>query len=343
MKITIGCLLAISIIQLKAQNLVPNPGFELFSECPTKIGELHKATHWFSSNPGTPEYFRDGCPFYMTNPHSGLGQAGVIMFGDYSKTLEYIETKLSRPLNKGKLHCLEFFIKADDSFMYIDQIGMLLSKEKIKEVQWKPILAEPQLTSKKDFPITKELGWIAVSKEFYAEGGEEFVTIGNFFEDDRHMVHLNEFVSSYSPGWNTYFFVDDVRVEELQEGQTCAQLNPIEIQEIPITKKVFNHTVYFATDSWNLSVDESKNFDIFLDTVEVKKPFRIKLEGFTDKVGDENYNLELSKKRIETVSPRLKHILHTENWELSPKGETYSLNEIDSSERKVEITIIEIN
>ncbi|MCB0480910.1 MAG: hypothetical protein KDC83_05725 [Flavobacteriales bacterium] len=341
MKNILGVVFAILIYQIKAQNLVSNPGFELFSECPTKIGELTKATGWFSPNPGTPEFFHLACPMNEANPRSGLGQAGIILFGDYSKTLEYIETKLTEPLKAQNKYCLEFWVRAEDAFMYIDQVGMYLSNEKLSIGQWKPIIQNAQLVSIAEQPITPELGWVRVSKEYIAKGGESYLTIGNFMEDDAHLIHLNEFARSYSPGWNTYFYVDDVRVEKIAPGQSCqsphevAVLAPIELP------KEYKIDLYFYSDEDELSIGGIDSLMAFMNGISTPALYDWRMTGHTDCKGGESYNLSLSERRLQKVYSIIKLNLPSQNIEMIPKGKTDATNKLDFRDRRVSILVTE--
>ncbi len=58
------------IINLNAQNLVPNPNFEDYSSCPTGEGQIDVLDDWYSPTAGTPDFFH-GC----FGP--GIGGVGV--------------------------------------------------------------------------------------------------------------------------------------------------------------------------------------------------------------------------------------------------------------------------
>ena len=261
-------------VQIEAQNLVPNPGFELFSECPVRIGEIKKADHWFSANSGTPEYLREDCPMNDGRPHSGKGQAGVIMFSDYSKSIEYIETQLITPLDSGVSYCLEFWVKAESAFMYIDQIGLLLTKEKKQIKTWMPIREDAQMHTPYDVPIAEQLSWQRISKKYVAEGGERYLTIGNFIDDDKHVVLHDETVLSYDPGWNSYYYIDDVLVEEVSKESPCLVTNKFPVfykettTEIRDTLKL-QYSLYFDNNKYILNPAGQDSLNIYIR--EIKK------------------------------------------------------------------------
>src|SRR5689334_10862519 len=60
---------------LKAQNLVPNPSFEIFDTCPDNVDQVNRAQGW-SSFGNTPDYFNT-CDstgnMAVSIPHNALG------------------------------------------------------------------------------------------------------------------------------------------------------------------------------------------------------------------------------------------------------------------------------
>jgi|SRR5579863_3972615 OOP family OmpA-OmpF porin len=60
-------------------------------------------------------------------------------------------------------------------------------------------------------------------------------------------------------------------------------------------------TVNFKFDQWKLSDDAKQELDKLADGVKSDKRFFIAIEGFTDRIGPNEYNQELSRKRADTV------------------------------------------
>jgi hypothetical protein len=186
-------LFALSTSFLYAQNLVPNPGFELYGECPTSIGQISKAIHWYSANTGTPEYAHLKCPFAALNVHSGQGMAGLILHAQYPKAIEYIGTRLTSPLQKDSLYCIGFHVRAEESLFYIDKIGLVLSAQKVQLKQWAPIQLSTAVRSPEGTPIHHMQGWLRVADIYKAAGDENFITIGNFNRPEALTQYMNEF------------------------------------------------------------------------------------------------------------------------------------------------------
>src|SRR5687768_2852373 len=102
-----------------SQNLIPNPGFEAFSECPGNYSEAaheFRAEGWRSATMGSPDHFHSCSVGEADVPHNwagvseafeGNGYAGIYLWmNDASNSYrEYLQCKLLQPLIKiGRAH-----------------------------------------------------------------------------------------------------------------------------------------------------------------------------------------------------------------------------------------------
>ena len=311
-------------LDILAQNLVPNPGFELFYDCPTGLRQLNKTKKWYAGNTGTPEYFRTDCKFTNGEPNSGRGFTGLILFGGYTDAIEYIGVELDDTLKEGVQYCGAFHIRAADSYMYIDQIGMFISEKKEYVDMWAPIFKSAQILSQYSEPIVPELGWLKVSAEFIATGNERFVTIGNFAEPDRHVKSINEFSSNGGLGWNSYYLVDDVSIIEIEPEQTCEnvlrQKNYIAEQPSMDTIERIN-TFYFDNDKYELSKNEFERLVKWKIELRGLTVFDSEIIASADSNSSIEYNYTLSVKRSDYILTILGNVLSSNNLLIENNGE----------------------
>ncbi|MGB0403296.1 MAG: OmpA family protein [Salibacteraceae bacterium] len=287
-----------TIDNIKAQNLVPNPGFELFFDYPTSYGQISRTRNWKSGNSGTPEYYRTDSEFKGSGSESGKGYSGLILFGDYPKAVEYLVVELIDSLEADSQYCLSFSVKAEDSFVYIDQIGMHLSMEDIRLRMWAPIHLKPTLSTKYGEPIVPQLGWKKVVGEFRANGGEKFVTIGNFQVPDKHVLFVDEYVSR-ERGWNSYYYIDNVWVYKKSAERGCElSFTQKLVSEVKTKKAKSEVSVYFDFDSTDLTNQELKKLLKWLDGIKFSELNSVTLDGYTDSKGSNDYNDLLSKERV---------------------------------------------
>lgn len=80
--------------------------------------------------------------------------------------------------------------------------------------------------------------------------------------------------------------------------------------------------VYFRTAEFNLSQREEDYLSIIIKNIKEHDNLNIKLVGYADPRGDSQYNLNLSKKRVNTVSNLIQELgVPKENIEEYSKGE----------------------
>lgn len=341
------CIVWLLPINILAQNLVPNPGFELFYDCPSGLRQLNKTKFWYPGNTGTPEYFRSDCKYLNGKPNSGRGYVGLILFCGYPDAIEYIGVQLTDTLLRGEKYCASFHIRAAESYVYIDQIGMLLSKEKEYVDMFAPIIKRPQVNSGYSLPIIPELGWHQVKSEFVASGGEGYLTIGNFVEPDRHIQEINEFFAYPGLGWNSYYLIDDVALTPIKSNETCEDVQkpePVFTNRPSRDSVLLSNTFYFDSDEFKLAKSE---FDRLIQWKIQLRKYQIiqsNVQAGTDSDADSSYNYLLSCKRsayiLSTLGSALgKSIAVENNGETKPVAE----NETEVGKQKnryVEIKVV---
>ena len=181
----------------QAQNLVPNPGFEQLIRCPQNFSTLREnfdLPGWSSASNGTPDHFHScswneaGVPGnwagYST-ANSGHGYAGIYLWmgpNSQNNYREYIQCELIESLQSGVRYRIMFHYKlATNSVFAVNRIGFLISQEKLNYSHDQVIDLMPTFSIEKDSAVTSKTGiWESASMEYLAQGGERFLTIGNF-------------------------------------------------------------------------------------------------------------------------------------------------------------------
>ena len=183
-------------------NLVPNPSFEYYTNCPYAHGQLPLAYPWITTyyKASTAEYLNKCCIdvygmkysvpknyFGYQYPRTGNGYSGAAI-----SLLENLEVKLLKPLEKGKKYQVSFYVcLANISDFGIDAIGAYFSKDTLKtEFSSVPLGADldyfPELiqTAQINNPtgniISDSINWVKISGEFISTGNENYMTIARF-------------------------------------------------------------------------------------------------------------------------------------------------------------------
>ena len=258
-KIVLNIILYFLVLSLPAQiNLVPNGNFHLTTSLPSS--SVYSSVPWYEPNMSTPDLFSFNSPLYANIPDNIVGfsypkidtnYAGIIIYysfnGDTSKIYtEYIGTPLTDSLIKG--HCYHFtlyYSLADGSRMASNKLGIYLSQSKITSTSTTDTQIHgviPQIFVDTTTFITDTSHWIPLSGVYQAAGGEQFLTIGNFYtkETTKHK-YIKSLYPNYLALWpNTdtslcYVYIDDVSLYEISkpnlggDKSVCLQNNTLTI------------------------------------------------------------------------------------------------------------------
>ncbi len=218
-------LFTISIIgtcQINAQNLVPNPGFEIYTLCPTTDGQINRAAPWMSSDAtGTPDFMTTcGTGGYSqpTNspgfqaPHTDSSYAGF--FATVGSTFglsirEYMQAPLITPLVANQVYTVTFFVSLSDVCNYgASGIGAYFTSTPITTPNPVTGSITPQISNPVSNIVTSKTQWTQITGTFTAAGGEQYITIGNF------KTNANSGLTNVGGGSidDAYFYIDDISV-----------------------------------------------------------------------------------------------------------------------------------
>jgi OOP family OmpA-OmpF porin len=144
---------------------------------------------------------------------AGNNYVGFMLFanGQNNDNKEYIYQLLSNPLQSGKIYCLSFFVSRADRKEYaIENIGAFFSNNVQTTGSIGYINKTPQVVNQSGL-ITDTIGWTEIQGCFTANGGEQYITIGNFNSDAN--------TNSFYAGTNNpipsnpeycYYYIDDI-------------------------------------------------------------------------------------------------------------------------------------
>ncbi len=212
---------------LRAQNLVPNPGFEQYSQCPSSDNEIQYAISWIDVI-ATSDYYNCGydsdedCPL----GYSGSGYAGVSVYRPSwsSPYREYIGAALTNPLLAGQRYYVEFWVRLECHADWAsDAMGAWFTYGQPVPPNWVHIFnTTPQVSNATFRMLSVNHEWVKICGSFIAAGGENFITIGSF-KDDTHSTFLEvpSTDGNYGVHWS-YYLIDDILVEAYDTTTTYA-------------------------------------------------------------------------------------------------------------------------
>lgn len=208
---------------LWAQNLVPNPSFEEFYYCPPYPGQILASVAWDSPNNTTTDYFHRCSPpdkgasvptnlFGTQTPHTGNAYAGIRTWIPRNEPnplyREYLATELTDTLKTNELYEVSFWVSAAEaSSYYSDDIGIYFSDTPF--IQQNFYSLEPHLRNPEGKILENLEEWQQIRGFYKAKGGERYLIIGNFL-DDEAMTRI--LFKNQEP--TVYYYIDDVMVEK---------------------------------------------------------------------------------------------------------------------------------
>ena len=142
---------------------------------------------------------------------NGDNYCGFMLYAPSNEAKEYINQQLVSPLISGKIYCLSFYVSKADRLAYsIKNIGAYFSTSQPSVGGLGYINANPQVENTTSF-LEDTVSWIKIEGCFIANGGEQFVTFGNF--------NSNANTDTLDSGTNNplssnlkfaYYYIDDI-------------------------------------------------------------------------------------------------------------------------------------
>lgn len=222
MKTTIFLFLTYSTIFVYGQNLVQNHSFELYANCPDTY-TVFEALNWeqLSNHNGNADYYNSCAPLPLysvpdntrgtQDAFDGNAYGGFLAFNQFAGGREYIQTQLSEPLTANKIYEISMFVSlAEDSNFAVNRLGARLTNTPLTgNGNFDYISGFSEIYSQQI--IDDKLNWIQIKADYLAKGGEEFLTIGNFYSNEDTMTLVVDNIPFIS---NAYYYIDSVSVTD---------------------------------------------------------------------------------------------------------------------------------
>ncbi|WP_083261425.1 OmpA family protein [Crocinitomix algicola] len=236
-KIIISFLSLSLMVNLSAQdmnNLVENPSFEQTEGRIKRGGAIAVAVGWMSPTKASADLFAGkvkedyGTPsneLGMEDPQDGENYVGIRAFSYNDKEARtYISSRLKQVLRKDQKYCVTFYVNLAEASKYAsNNIGANFSKKQYNISEAKSILTQTHVQHKDNPVFSGQFGWDQVCGVYRAEGGEKFITIGNFSSngstENSRLKKSKDF--SGAQVVSAYYYVDNISVVEIDEESDC--------------------------------------------------------------------------------------------------------------------------
>lgn len=320
-------------------NLVFNGSFEEYRFCPKRVdavGILINVDGWYQPTKGSADYFNTcggrecGVPKNKLGeqlPHDGEGYCGIYCSkNDYR---EYLQTRLRRKLRAGDSIRLTFFVSlSEQSTGAVATLGGLFTKEDIYDTVRSILLHKeyetlsddifqviattytPQVMNPPDVPLTDTRNWQCVTGIFVADGGEQYITLGNFNTAERSGYVEPDSLVQLLPG--SYYYIDDVFVECLNCEPPIADDLNVDSNYLTQEQPTFSvgstfvlKDIFFEFDKSTILQQSFFELMRLITLLNTYPDMKIEVGGHTDSKGSDSYNQRLSESRAKAVADYL--------------------------------------
>jgi OmpA-OmpF porin, OOP family len=286
-----------SFAQKTTKNLVPNAGFETHK---SKSAVIKNAIPWLGV--GTVDYYmkpdKKDTSMYK-GAHTGKCYAGLRFQPNYK---EYLYVKLTEQLVKGNAYYFKMYVRLlDKSSVSVKQLGVYFSDDAFKIGMGFEDDGLIDSTYRKG--ISGNHNWIPIQGKYYAQGGEQYIIIGNF-----RTVMKDDFVRKNK--WDifetreAYYYIDDISVlrPDTVKNAVPVNRNPPKRINSYITGQVIEiKNVQFESGNAVLTKESYKALDDFIKILNQQPYMEIQINGHTDNEGRDAANLKLSTERAKAV------------------------------------------
>lgn len=325
----------------EGENLVPNGSFESMEKSPKRLGSIANATGWSSPTGVRADYFTPskiqeiGTPdnvYGSEDAKDGSSYIGITAYSYGNKIpRSYAMTKLEAPMKKGLKYCVKFNVSLSEASKYA-------SNNLAARFTSKPYSTEakvPMITQEKEELLmhfdnnltiqTARYNWSEICGVYTAQGGEKFITLGNFMsdEDTKYERMKKDPTSKASIIVAAYYYIDDISVtlidEENGEKCDCAVEGAGDSFSAMIYQRQFNitedmsdeeqieeHEIFFAFGRNVLSSEGKQSLDFIAEKLKANPAMRLEIAGHNneeeDAVGEEKEKYaNMDSKRIAAV------------------------------------------
>lgn len=331
--VVIVCYLIPNYVFAQTIGIIQNSGFESARCCPDGYSQFHCTNNWTRPTKGTSDYY-SGCENRFYSPeakvpdnffgsqdaYEGIAYAGIFTYYNDSYR-EYIQIELDEPMTKNQRYGFAIQVSlADKAGLAIKQLGVSFSDTLVRQMDLFFTLRLPHetLQNKDNTFLDDKENWTELYLDYTAKGGEKFVIIGNFLDNNEtDTLTANTATTTAMNESTSYYYLDNVCLSPWKDDNTCDCFNngeppivetefiPIEtiIKEKPpkIGDKFVLKNIYFETAKATLLSTSNQSLDSLYHLLIKYPTMEIKISGHTDSEGSHKYNLVLSESRALAV------------------------------------------
>lgn len=331
-QIYIFLILFISIgVYAQDDNLLENGGFESTKGKSKGLGNIEVSEGWFSPTSSKadlfsieskiPELLTSGNKFGKEDPKNGDKYAGIVAFSYGDKVQRsYISAQMKYPMQKGMKYCVSMNVSLSELSKYAsNQLAFQFTSKALQQDKG-AIIGPSHVLHPQKKVISATYGWEKICGTFIAEGGEKFVTIGNFSTNDatrNEKTGKNNYKGA--PVIAAYYFIDDIQIKPIDPKKNCdcggsqEQVSDafyhkiIMLEEkMDAMQRIEAHTTFFPFGQAQLQEANKATINVVIDLMKINPEYKLELFGHIDSL-EQMFSLkrpafaDLAHKRIRSV------------------------------------------
>jgi OmpA-OmpF porin, OOP family len=368
---TIGALSLTSVFTYaqNGENLVPNGGFEATDGKIKKLASIESANGWTSPTGVRADVFTPNKMPDINTPinvygkeeaKEGSNYAGIVAysFGD-KMARSYVMAKFDAPLKKGMKYCVQYHVSLAEASKYaVNNLGAVLSKKEFATDSKTPIIEKANILHYNNKIQNATYNWEKICGVFEAQGGEKYITIGNFEMNDKVKSEPNkmkkddkELKLKVLPF--AYYYIDDVSVTLIKSDEECDCMLSENEEEYSSTiyqkaivlndkmtpqQKIEAQKVFFPFGKNTFTPVGEESLDLIAEIMNANPEMKLQIMGHSDvkedELGKEKEKFaDMSTKRVNAVISYLMNKGIAESRLIgSPNGSEEASDEIEEAD-----------
>ncbi len=328
--------IAILSFSLHAQeeNLVENGSFENLEGKLKALGCIDNAKPWMSPTGARADIFTPSKVLDINTPENKYGKedakdgtnyAGIVGFS-YGDAIPrtYIMAHLNSPLKKGMKYCVKFNLSLAELSKYAsNKIGVKFSEKQFGTDSKTSIIEKTDVLDGKDKIYNAVYNWDQVCGTYYAQGGEKFITIGNFTSNENtksEKIKKDPKVKAAQVS-AAYYYIDNITVSMISDDFVCDCGGAVE--DVSYSKMIYQKVAntnssmsakeqielqnsYFGFGGDKLTPDAMISLDLIANLMKANASLKLEIFGHSDEMEeklavDKPEFADMSSKRISAI------------------------------------------
>ena len=324
--------LTFGVVAQDAVNLVPNGSFEQISGKIRRLGGIEAAEGWVSPTGVASDLYSESSKtpdiqvpmnFYgKEDAVDGSNYAGIVVYSYGDKMpRSYITSILSTPMKKGMRYKVTFRASLAELSKYSsNKLAAHISKKPFETKEKVPaLIEESHILHPQEIIFNAMYGWEMVCGEYIAEGGERYITIGNFTPNDQVKDEKNKKPREMKGNQVIagYYYIDDVGVYLLGPDEMCDcgysddaenvvttvyQRSVTITDKMTLADKISAQNVFYAKGKYDITLSGDETLNLIAKWMSENPEATITVSGHSDmeEAESEEYS-DISMKRAEYI------------------------------------------